>query len=75
MKFAHFANPEKAVRDYVKKLMGRLVFLQFLQKKGWLGVPLNEDWGNGDLEFMQNLFAKTKYKDHFIDNVLEVAFQ
>ena len=29
--FAHFPNPEKAVRDYVKQLMGRLVFLQFLQ--------------------------------------------
>ena len=36
--FAQFADPEKAVRDYVKKLMGRLVFLQFIQKKGWLGV-------------------------------------
>ena len=38
--FARFTNPEKAVRDYVKKLMGRLVFLQFLQKKGWLGVKI-----------------------------------
>ena len=27
--FSHFSNPEKSVRDYVKKLMGRLVFLQF----------------------------------------------
>lgn len=35
--FAQFPNPEKAVRDYVKKLMGRLVFLQFLQRKvGWV---------------------------------------
>ena len=32
--FAKFDNQEKAIRDYVKKLMGRLVFLQFLQKKG-----------------------------------------
>ena len=28
--FSHFADAEKAVRDYVKKLMGRLVFIQFL---------------------------------------------
>ena len=72
--FAHFANPEKSIRDYVKKLMGRLVFLQFLQKKGWLGVRTDEPWGNGDPEFIQHLFAQTTEKDHFIDNVLEVLF-
>ena len=72
--FSHFPNPEKAIRDYVKKLMGRLVFLQFLQKKGWLGVSANAEWGSGDQEFIQNLFANTKDKDHFIDNVLEVLF-
>ena len=72
--FAHFPNPEKAVRDYVKKLMGRLVFLQFLQKKGWLGVPAGKPWGTGDREFIQNLFANCQDKDHFIDNVLEVLF-
>jgi len=72
--FATFANPEKAVRDYVKKLMGRLVFLQFLQKKGWLGVRAGEPWGTGDSEFIQNLFAQCNDKDHFIDNVLEALF-
>mgnify|MGYP002625228083 CR=1 FL=1 len=72
--FAHFPNPEKAVRDYVKKLMGRLVFLQFLQKKGWLGVPVNASWGEGDREFIQNLFAECEDKDHFIDNELESLF-
>ena len=72
--FAHFQNPEKAVRDYVKKLMGRLVFLQFLQKKGWLGVPAGAEWGTGDAEFIQTLFAQCQDKDHFIDNVLEPLF-
>ena len=72
--FAHFQNPEKAVRDYVKKLMGRLVFLQFLQKKGWLGVPAGAEWGAGDTEFIQTLFAQCQDKDHFIDNVLESLF-
>ena len=72
--FAHFQNPEKAVRDYVKKLMGRLVFLQFLQKKGWLGVPAGAEWGTGDAEFIQTLFAQCQDKDHFIDNVLESLF-
>jgi len=72
--FSGFSNPEKAVRDYVKKLMGRLVFLQFLQKKGWLGVPVDASWGEGDREFIQNLFAECKDKDHFIDNELESLF-
>ena len=72
--FAKYDNQEKAIRDYVKKLMGRLVFLQFLQKKGWLGVPAGEPWGTGDREFIQNLFAQTVDKDHFIDNALEVLF-
>lgn len=72
--FAHFPNPEKAVRDYVKKLMGRLVFLQFLQKKGWLGVPVGKPWGEGNPEFIQQLFADCRDKDHFVDNVLEELF-
>ena len=72
--FACFSDPEKAVRDYVKKLLGRLVFLQFLQKKGWLGVPIDEKWGNGNANFMQELFDKTEDKKNFIDNVLEVLF-
>ena len=72
--FAKFDNQEKAIRDYVKKLMGRLVFLQFLQKKGWLGVPAGAEWGAGDAEFIQNLFAECEDKDHFVDNVLEVLF-
>ena len=72
--FSRFQNPEKAIRDYVKKLMGRLVFLQFLQKKGWLGVGIHDEWGSGDSEFIQNLFARCDDKDHFIDKVLEPLF-
>lgn len=73
--FAVFDDPEKAVRDYVKKLMGRLVFIQFLQKKGWMGVSADDAaWKNGDKDFVQNLFKKTKNKDSFIDDVLEPLF-
>ncbi|WP_051523064.1 MULTISPECIES: N-6 DNA methylase [unclassified Prevotella] len=72
--FARFQNPEKAVRDYVKKLMGRIVFLQFLQKKGWMGVPVNKEWGEGDTEFIQTLFENSTDKDHFVDEVLEPLF-
>ena len=72
--FRVFKNPEKAIRDYVKKLMGRLVFLQFLQKKGWLGVPVKGKWGEGDHEFIQHLFDNCDDKNNFVDNVLEPLF-
>lgn len=66
---------QKPLRDYVKKLLGRLVFLQFLQKKGWMGVPAtNKDWKGGDLNFMANLFDKSLHKDNFLDEVLEPLF-
>lgn len=72
---ASFKNPEKTVRDYIKKLMGRLVFIQFLQKKGWLGVPSeNKDWTGGDPRFLQNKFKKFDDKDNFIDGFLEPLF-
>ena len=73
--FSSFPDAEKAVRDYVKKLMGRLVFIQFLQKKGWMGCPAGEAWINGDKEFVQNLFASTSHKDTFVDDVLEPLFK
>lgn len=72
--FSIFDEPEKAIRDYVKNLMGRIVFLQFLQKKGWLGVPSEQEWGDGDKEFIQNLYDKCSDKSAFIDDVLEVLF-
>ena len=73
--FAIFEDPEKAVRDYVKKLLGRLVFIQFLQKKGWMGVPAGESWVGGDPDFLQNLFRASAYKDDFVDMVLEPLFK
>lgn len=72
--FSQFSDSEKAVRDYVKKLMGRLVFIQFLQKKGWMGCSAGESWNDGDKEFVQNLFANTAHKNTFVDDVLEPLF-
>ena len=67
---------EKIIRDYVKKLLGRIVFLHFLQKKGWLGVAVNKEWGEGDTQFMRNLFKAStqEQKDNYLDLVLEPLF-
>ena len=72
---AVYKDPEKTVRDYIKKLMGRLVFLQFLQKKEWMGVPSDrQDWHGGDTRFLQNKFNEFADKDNFIDGFLEPLF-
>ncbi len=71
-----FGGDDKLVRDYVKKMMGRLVFLHFLQRKGWLGVSKNEAWGNGDKNFIYNLFANASedVKKDFLVQALEPLF-
>jgi len=74
---AYGEGAERAVRNYVKKLMGRLVFIQFLQKKGWLGNPMGSNtWNSGDRDFMQSLFLEVPPEDreNFIDNILEEIF-
>jgi len=42
--------------DFAKKLLGQIVFLYFLQKKGWFGVPREKTWRDGDKKFLRNLF-------------------
>ena len=59
-----FKEDDKYVRDYVKKLLGRLVFLHFLQKKGWL---------NNDINYLKNLFEKSD-KTTFLEEVLKPLF-
>jgi hypothetical protein len=52
-----------------------MVFLYFLQKKGWFGVKPNEDWGTGPKNFLRELFkAKDKYGKNFFNDVLEPLF-
>lgn len=69
-----FNGDEKSIRDFNKKLLGRIVFLYFIQKKGWLGVPAKSDWGKGDFDFLTNLFKKTKTPDLFYSELLSKLF-
>lgn len=52
------------VSFFVKKLLGRIVFLFFLQKKGWLGAT-DDTWTDGDRRFLVNLFEKYKTTSSF----------
>lgn len=60
-----FGCDDKLVRDYIKKMFGRIVFLYFLQRKGWL---------DGNRNYMHDLFVKSDKKDDFLDGVLEPLF-
>lgn len=60
---------------FTKKLLGQIVFLYFLQKKGWLGVPIGQDWGKGDKRFVQSLFDKAEANnENFFKDYLQYLF-
>ena len=60
-----FGKDDKLVRDYIKKMFGRIVFLYFLQRKGWL---------DGNRQYMHDLFYDSTNKENFLDGVLEPLF-
>ncbi len=65
----------KPVRDFIKRLLGRLVFLHFLQKKRWLGCPADRtDWTLGDPDFIQTWFAKRSGSGSFYRDFLVPLF-
>ncbi|MBU0695875.1 MAG: N-6 DNA methylase, partial [Bacteroidetes bacterium] len=68
-----FSNKDKDLRDFVKKLLGRIVFLYFLQKKGWLGAK-DLSYKNGDKNFMPNFFKKSGANNSFYANWLSSLF-
>lgn len=54
---------DKPIRDFVKRLLGRLVFLHFLQKKGWMGCKAgSKSWLGGDSDFLYSYFALAESK-------------
>ena len=61
--------------EFAKKLLGQIVFLYFLQRKGWFGVKQNGEWGDGSKNFLRELFEK-KHGDYqnFFNDILEPLF-
>lgn len=83
--YEHFENDNKvkaAIKEagidnarFTKKLLGQIVFLYFLQKKGWLGVEQNERWGTGKKRFVQELFEQAEnQKLNFFKDKLQYLF-
>lgn len=70
-----FKSKHVGTVDFAKKLMGQIVFLYFLQKKGWLGVAMGQAWGAGPHDFLRRL-ARGDYGtyENFFNDILEPLF-
>lgn len=60
--------------EFAKKLLGQIVFLYFLQKKGWFGVERDKPWGTGPKNYLRKLFNDKGNDKNFFNNVLEPLF-
>lgn len=68
--------------SFAKNLMGKMIFLYFIQKKGWLGIDdVNQAFGTGDRDFFKNNFDKLAHDadlfqkhTNFYNNFLEPLF-
>jgi adenine-specific DNA-methyltransferase len=66
---------EKGIRDFTKKLLGRIVFLYFIQKKGWMGCTAGtNEWKDGQKHFMQTLFNNYSDQSKFHSKCLAELF-
>jgi len=68
-----FNGNEKDARDFIKKLMGRIVFLYFVQKKRWLGASTT-DYTDGPYDFIAKLFEETGGNKNFFPIGLSELF-
>ncbi|MBW1649770.1 MAG: Eco57I restriction-modification methylase domain-containing protein [Deltaproteobacteria bacterium] len=73
---AEFDKKKVDTVNFAKKLLGQIIFLYFLQKKGWFGVELGEKWGTGSKRFLRDIFEKKHKKnyDNFFNDILEPLF-
>lgn len=70
-----FEDKEISTVDFAKKTLGQIVFLYFLQKKGWFGVAPDKNWGDGPKQFIRELFNKRSlYGNNFFNDILEPLF-
>ena len=70
-----FEKREIKSTDFAKKILGQIVFIYFIQKKGWLGVSKDKKWGSGPKDFLRRLYNKEYKKyDNFFNDVLEELF-
>ena len=68
-----FNNDKLEARNFCKKLLGRIVFLYFIQKKKWLGAS-DTKYLDGDENFIYNFFEKSGKNQDFYSSYLSDLF-
>ena len=72
---AEFKRCEIDTPGFAKRLLGQIVFLYFLQKKGWLGVQPGKEWGTGSKNYLFELYQKQHVGySNFFNDLLEPLF-
>ena len=61
----------KFTTTFCKKTLGQIMFLHFVQKKGWLGV--SNTWGDGDKRYLLNS-TESYTGDNYFNDFLEPLF-
>jgi len=66
---------KREIRNFVNRLMGRIVFLYFLQKKKWLGATSTK-YDDGSLTFLSDLFKgeQNKQNDFYAKYLCPIFF-
>ncbi|GAB4167287.1 MAG: hypothetical protein Tsb0017_08910 [Geothermobacteraceae bacterium] len=66
---------DQVVSRFAKKLLGQIVFLYFLQKKGWLGAAKGKNWGEGSKRFLRQRYDQvTKAGGNYYRDFLQYLF-
>ncbi|MFA7314373.1 MAG: N-6 DNA methylase [Candidatus Magasanikbacteria bacterium] len=60
---------------FAKKILGQIVFIYFLQKRGWLGAEKNKPVDTGTITFLRDLYNKCESDNkNYFNDVLEYLF-
>ena len=76
----NFKENDISTEEFAKKFLGQIVFIYFLQKKGWLGIKRNKNgvfgkWGSGPKDFLRRLFDQEYKKyNNFFNDIIEPFF-
>lgn len=69
------SESEFGTDNFAKKLLGQIVFLYFVQRKGWLGAKAEDSVTRGDQNFMRNLYNRcVEENKNFFNDFLEPLF-
>lgn len=67
----------KPVRDFAKRMMGRIVFLKFVQRKGWLGADPTKPadiYENGDQDFIRRIVVERPNENPYVGPLSTLFF-